>query len=565
MPYTADIRTARLENGQIVTNDYDSYSGEYQYNIYTYDDNSNPIYVPNYNYRGSASYADACYQIHNGGNNTRLNLAHSPLISIPDVLRNTTFDYCSFNLVDLTGREFLDCSFSSCYFDSTILNDVKFTRCSFSDTAFRTNRMNGVEFRSCQFDGGILNGSELNASSKFLDTVFTGTIIESVSGTGSNWQGITFNRCSFCYNTFISSAFKDIQFNRTSVSNITFERATLLNVASDRLYVSEDDGEYNPYRSSRSNHINTNGAIQKNSCFLLVVKGRIVKCRGCGVKVRSSQLKHSGIKLCKKCVNQKGYSERNDTYVGSASSMPSFGIEFEMDGTQDDSEIQAPLQLIQHGFIRTYDASVGDEYKSPIFLDMRSFRHVLPVMDTCAEYVTEHCGTHLHVGMSASSKSRLNSKYYNVLGVLVDHMVENEQETVAMWGRYFTSYARNNWGDHYNWLRVNESNGPTVEFRLAKFHSSTQYLRLIKFCRSLVKYLNTELSYPRSDVAYNQIAKTVLALYLKSIESMEYETWVHDEEVSTRWTSSDGYYEDDEDEDYFPEDDDEYDEDGDRI
>lgn len=536
-----------LSDGTETLNAYDPNDCVFQYAIEGYDTRGRPIYSPNPNYNGPALYPSLFHTVVVGEENFRKDFRAGHEDGIPDKLQNTIFTYCTFNGADLSGKEFTQCAFIRCAFNDATLRGTSFIDCTINGCRITRTNLTGAKLKNCILDNTYLSRSVLDACTYIGGCGFRWCNIDILQADHSKWNDTLFTNSTIQSSSFTYAVMSNIQFTDTSITGVRFDYASLTNITSNIDYL-ERRSRYDP-------NITTHRAHQHKSCFLLVVSGRLVTCRGCGEKIRESQLKHKGIKLCKECVRQKDYSERNDVYVGKSGSLPSFGIEFEMENTEDDDEVQSPLDLIQHGWIRTHDASVGDEYKSPIYLDMRSFMHVLPVLDECAGYVTSSCGTHLHVGMDTESKRRLANNYSRVLGALVSRMVDSPKETIAFWGRYFVGYARNSPNDHYNWIRIGDSHGPTVEFRLAKFHTSAQYLRIMKFCRALIRYLDRELNRPRSTESYSQIDAFVLALYDKAVQGIDtdvhgrYEPWVYNERADSDYDHP-GWYSDNEDEDF---------------
>src|SRR6266567_3202187 len=104
--------------------------------------------------------------------------------------------------------------------------------------------------------------------------------------------------------------------------------------------------------------------------------------------------------VCGSCTRMYFYSTPNEALVGrSQKRLPSFSVEFEvaLANNHPDEALDRALILLKYGFIRTDDRSVDEEFKSPIFRDLRSFRRPLAAMEQLADLVTDRCGTHLHI------------------------------------------------------------------------------------------------------------------------------------------------------------------------
>lgn len=93
---------------------------------------------------------------------------------------------------------------------------------------------------------------------------------------------------------------------------------------------------------------------------------------------------------------------------------------------------------------------------------------------------------------------------------LIDHMKNNNSDTINIWGRYFTSYADitiNN--GHYDAFHIKDNR---IEFRLAKFQSVNQYVVLINLCLDIVKTIRNNFCYNdydshKADITANKLIK----------------------------------------------------------
>ena len=187
--------------------------------------------------------------------------------------------------------------------------------------------------------------------------------------------------------------------------------------------------------------------------------------------------------MCANCERQKGYGTPNHIARGQLGSLPTFSVEFEVAAPpHDPGQARRALVLLQHGFIRTYDATVDDEYKSPIYCSMQAFRKPLSVLDSLKDLVDERCGTHLHVGCRQGYD--LYPMRHAVFEPLIDYMQTHEQQTIAFWGRFFSPQARATLanGERHVCFNVGDRH-PTIEFRLPRFRSAEQYVRVLRFCR----------------------------------------------------------------------------------
>lgn len=244
------------------------------------------------------------------------------------------------------------------------------------------------------------------------------------------------------------------------------------------------------------------------------------------------------IYICTNCEHQKNYSTPNHVARGQMGNLPTFSIEFEVASPPNDpNQARRALVLLQHGFIRTYDATVDDEYKSPIYCSLQAFRKPLEVLDSLKDLVDDRCGTHLHIGCEQGYE--LHEIRHDVFEPLIDYLQAHEQQTIAFWGRTFCSYARASLanGDRHVCFNV-AGHYPTVEFRLPRFRSASQYMRVLRFCRETTASLSKSLdpyqtSYKR--LSPEQLGKGVLARYKKAVHALQPSTMFGEkqEEVHT--------------------------------
>lgn len=194
--------------------------------------------------------------------------------------------------------------------------------------------------------------------------------------------------------------------------------------------------------------------------------------------------------VCRECRTVFHYNTVNEATAGQPlKRFPSFSLEFEIAASQQVGvcELDRALLLVKHHFKRTRDGSVDYEYKSPIFHRIGAARQSLAVMDTLADLVSDHCGTHLHV--ACKYKEWLRPIQGDIFSPLLTHMLQHPAETTRFWGRYFNTYATPINQDRYHCFNL-DSRCQTLEFRLPRFRTAEQYLQVIKFARTSVAYLD---------------------------------------------------------------------------
>ncbi len=214
---------------------------------------------------------------------------------------------------------------------------------------------------------------------------------------------------------------------------------------------------------------------------------KVLRCQVCHHLVEIEPHTVVG-QVCGACLERQNYSNRNRLEKGGWSKLPRFSFEFEIDTQQQWSDLEQATILLRYGFLRTQDGSVSDEYKSPIYSDLRGLAPVLPVLDSLQGLVLENCGTHLHVECSYTWE--LTALRTQVFGPLLMHLSTHQAETEAFWGRFFCHYARSVFDDtRYEAFNL-QSSQPTLEFRLPRFRSAAQFRQVVQFCRAAVAEIN---------------------------------------------------------------------------
>lgn len=245
---------------------------------------------------------------------------------------------------------------------------------------------------------------------------------------------------------------------------------------------------------------------------------RMVRCKVC--KMLRSCTKHEVLgNVCGSCVQMHSYNAGNSEERGGACNMQRFSFEFEVNGDYAE-DLQQALLLVKYGFMQTSDVSVGAEYKSPICSDLRALGRVWAVLDSLSGLVDSSCGTHIHVDIGSNRHflSFVQDHRNEIFADLLDHMVDNEEETRRFWGRYFTGYAMADLhAGHCACINL-ETRYSTIEWRLARYRNADQYRRVIQFCRFVVTDLLRQYA---GGFNTAKAAKRIVKLYKKALASAE--------------------------------------------
>lgn len=437
------------------------------------------------------------------------------------------YTQCIFDTVhfsDIRNCQFTSCRFVNCTFDGVLLHGVHFHTCSFSrNNRFERTHHTRVWYNECQID------SASYVESTFLNTLWTEGRIKN--------------------SNFAKAVFEEVKLAKMQLDQVNLQQTDWHHIVGEGILLSCCDCQHTHWRQitlSASLYTCTfnNATLEQvhnssdivNGCTweqatlrdtdLFGMSHPPFICKVCGKRSDSQLKSNPGLRICVHCANVQCYSTPNTKVVGKVTKQrwPSFSIEFEVDNEpRVDFAGENPIVLLNHGFHRCSDGSVGSEYKSPIYQNMLSFSHVLPVLDTLHAYVTNRCGTHIHVGFTNSQKHILREHFTRIFGPLVEELINNEPATRYFWGRYFSEeYARATTAyssrERYVWLNLTNEKLPTIEFRLPKFVNAAQYRHVIVFVRSLSRYLDKKLTpAPSSSEAYDRLGQRVLYRYRQAL------------------------------------------------
>ncbi len=214
--------------------------------------------------------------------------------------------------------------------------------------------------------------------------------------------------------------------------------------------------------------------------------------------------------ICTPCLEGTRFNY-NDQRLGLSSPLPTFSVEFEIHTLSPAARNRA-LKLLQYHYVRTDDASVSDEYKSPIYRSLSAFRSHLPILDGLRELVDDRCGTHVHIGFPHHLTESLIAVSHAAFGPLQYHLQSHQSETEQFWGRFFCQYAQPEIRTYYPWVRLLTSY-PTLEYRLPRFRTGWQYVEAVRFCRKVTFYLEQTLA--ALDARHDPLGRGELSYHLR--------------------------------------------------
>ena len=228
----------------------------------------------------------------------------------------------------------------------------------------------------------------------------------------------------------------------------------------------------------------------------------ILPCLLCGELTAPEPHPILGAPVCRYCLIQSDYEDCNTRTSGTPDGDPLFSVEFEVCSEASSRSRSHALVLLKHGYLRTADESVEDEYKSPRYLGLAAFQEVLPVLDSLKDLVDSCCGTHIHIDCPVQAQVQNHAQA--LFAPLVTYLSTHPSQTARFWGRSSVEVVRTH--TRYD----------TIEFRLPRFRTAEQYLNVVRFCRAVGHTLNLHLDtrlQACNPLPSARIGEDILALY----------------------------------------------------
>ena len=232
------------------------------------------------------------------------------------------------------------------------------------------------------------------------------------------------------------------------------------------------------------------------------MKGRIkmlktAKCLNCGYEALTEHMykiispSKNYFYICNYCKEREnGYHDENSSFSHKAAK---HGITWSIELETADRNIESNW-LYQYNFLPTSDGSIsGTEWKSPIWKNLCGLNQLFRTIEKKCIF-DNNCGTHLNIGTYNWQKINMLKRFYHSLFVPVcEHLKKYPEETEQLFGRYFTYYAceiteNTNPTEHRNFINIQHDTH--IEFRLCKFITADQYMKIIKLCTEWVKTIN---------------------------------------------------------------------------
>lgn len=204
---------------------------------------------------------------------------------------------------------------------------------------------------------------------------------------------------------------------------------------------------------------------------------------------------------CPRCARERGYAEENAIRSGDRKG---HGFTFSTELETSRSTEKARGELLDFGFIPTYDCTVDVEYKSPIYEGLNALsKQCVSIEKLIASgdmRIGNECGTHFHVGHAEHINGRTMRYLRRFNGSLFvplsQAIMADQAKAERLFGRRSNSWAEpvtmSDPSGDYEGSRMKHSamfnlqHDYTIEFRQAKFVSAEQYMNMAKFARDCV-------------------------------------------------------------------------------
>lgn len=171
------------------------------------------------------------------------------------------------------------------------------------------------------------------------------------------------------------------------------------------------------------------------------------------------------------------------------------------------TDMKARAELVDFGFVPTFDSTVDVEYKSPIFEGLNAIsKQCVSIEKLISEghmTINNSCGTHFHVGhvthINPTTMRYLRRFNNSLFAPLSTAIMADVEKSARFFGRRPNHWAEpitmhDPSGNVEGWqmkhsAMFNLQHDFTIEFRQAKFVTAKQYMEVAKFARDVVECL----------------------------------------------------------------------------
>lgn len=243
---------------------------------------------------------------------------------------------------------------------------------------------------------------------------------------------------------------------------------------------------------------------------------KTAKCTCCGVinsvdlMVKTAMPNRGGASayMCQSCANYNNHYHATNNKNRGTQKVNAVFVGHEYEVSYNDN--YARNIMFEYGLIPTNDCSLRGARTCEFVTGIQSGLNIASKMVTTIEAlvngghleINDSCGTHFHVSINAMKNDNgeqvymgyINRFYHSLFTPLCNAMKDNADKTEALFGRYFSDWAReiNSYSspdNRYNFINV--TNNSNIEFRLNKFQNAKQMQNLMKMEVEMVKCIVT--------------------------------------------------------------------------
>lgn len=212
--------------------------------------------------------------------------------------------------------------------------------------------------------------------------------------------------------------------------------------------------------------------------------------------------------MCGDCATRNRYYHTSNNETQGTPKANAVGVGHEIELAYHDNF--ARNVLFEYGTIPTNDSSLHGirtcEFVTGIQQGLNISSKMWATLESLKQeghiQINDSCGTHFHVSVNSMKDANgqqtymgyIRRFYHSLFCPLAKAMRENPEKTTALFGRFFTGYARDidenaNANNRYNFVNVtNESN---IEFRLNRFVTAKQAQTVTKMEVEMIKCIVT--------------------------------------------------------------------------
>lgn len=255
------------------------------------------------------------------------------------------------------------------------------------------------------------------------------------------------------------------------------------------------------------------------------MKRAYFKCHNCGQHTDWSQANKQDTAnrgaaryICNECaqINRYGFGNDLKTHKEKKHGL-TIGFELECVPKSRTGYLSMISEIYK--LVPTEDSSLpedGVEFNTPVYQNMSGLKQMFRTFERYADFSHRDCGHHInvgHTGIGSNEMYAIRRAGRMLFLPLLNELRSNSADTKRVFGRDFSFYCNDNMDlcGHQTWLNL--ANNNRIEFRLAKFVDSTQYMWLAFMCREITEAIYKDFIVDGKDPA--KLGKKIVKIYRK--------------------------------------------------